>query len=46
MTIILYIGLAYMVPLKRFVSFLKIQKSNIGGWARPYIKGGGSHTGN
>ena len=40
MTIILYIGSVYMVPLKRFGSFLKIQKSNIGGGVRPYIEGG------
>ena len=40
MTIILYIGSVYMVPLKKFESFLKTQKSNIGGGVRPYIEGG------
>ena len=39
MTIILYIGSVYMVPLKKFESFLKTQKSNIGGGVRPYIEG-------
>ena len=39
MTIILYIGSVYMVPLKKFESFLKTEKSNIGGGVRPYIEG-------
>ena len=38
-TIILYIGSVYMVPLKKFESFLKTEKSNIGGGVRPYIEG-------